>query len=81
MNENLGQRLLDSLFTPELTEQILHLSLPEGADERLADLRQKANDGRITAEEQAEYEQFVDTLDMLGELRATAQEAAQRRVS
>lgn len=73
--------VLDPLFSEDLAERILSFSLPATVNQRLEYLRARANEGQLSEDERAEYEQIVDDLDFLGELRATAQAVRNRRAS
>ncbi len=66
--------VLGPLLTPDLAERVAGYTLPPDAAERLELLRSKANDGELTASEQAEYEQFVESLDLFNVLQAKARE-------
>ena len=58
-------------MTPELAERILALELHMD-DERLEELGEKANEGLLTPEEDAEYEAFIELEEylVLWQLRA-----------
>lgn len=80
-HDDLNETILDPLFPPDVAARILDFSLPEDTRRRLEQLRGLANEGVLSASERAEYEQLVETLDLLAELRATAAAAEQRRAS
>lgn len=73
--------VLGPLLTPDLAARVAGYTLPPDATERLETLRAKANEGTLTASEQAEYEQFVESLDLLSVLQAKARAALNRRAS
>lgn len=71
----LAQILLQPIaacFTPDVARRIVDLRPNEPARLRLDALRAKANEGSLTDEERAEYEEFVDTLDFVAALKAQA---------
>lgn len=59
-------------FTPDVARRIVALRPGEPAEQRLEELRAKANEGTLSDEERTEYEEFVDTLDFVAALKAQA---------
>ena len=63
------ERLLEPVtacLTREVAQRIVDLRLDDQSTlERLDDLREKANEGTLTAEERAEYEDFVEGNDLV----------------
>lgn len=63
------ERLLEPVTacrTLEVARRIVNLRLDDPSTlERLDDLRDKANEGTLTAEEQAEYDDFVEGNDLV----------------
>ena len=63
------ERLLEpgtACLTPEVAQRIVDLRLDDPSTlERLDDLREKANEGTLTAEERAEYDGFVEGNDLV----------------
>ncbi len=63
------ERLLEPVkacLTAEVAQRIVDLRLDDpSALERLDDLREKANEGTLTAEERAEYDDFVEGNDLV----------------
>jgi hypothetical protein len=68
-------RLLDPLteaFTPEFATSLVELRADPALEQRLADLRRAANAGTITPDDQAEYEELVEALDVIALLQLKA---------
>lgn len=68
-------RILDPLtecFTPPVARRIAELQADQQTQQRLDELAAKANQGQLTADEDAEYKQSVDAIDLLGVLQAKA---------
>jgi hypothetical protein len=68
-------RLLDPVteaFTPELARTIVELRADDETQARIETLREKANDGTLTAEENAEYKEFVEAVDFLSIFQSKA---------
>lgn len=59
-------------FTPDVARQIAALRASPALQERLDDLAQKANEGELTVEERAKYEDYVEAIDLIGILQAKA---------
>ncbi len=69
-------RLLDPVFesfTPSLARKIVGLRVDADVERHVAELRRKANDGTLTPEEDAEYKDFVESVDVISILQAKAQ--------
>ncbi len=68
-------RLLEPVteaFTPELADRLANLQADPELAEQIADLRQKANAGTLSPEEEEAYKEFVEALDMISILQAKA---------
>ena len=68
-------RLLDPLtkaFTPKMADAILELRADAELEAHIAELRKKANDGTLTAWEDAEYKDFVEAVDLISIMQAKA---------
>lgn len=61
-----------SCLTPEVARQIADLRAGAATQARLDELADKANEGRLTPEESAEYRTYVTALNFLGILQAKA---------
>ena len=78
MSETSGtvlDRLLDPLancWTPDVAQRIVD-QRPDAATQRWIDeLASKANEGTLSPEERAEYEEYVESIDFIGILKAKA---------
>ena len=74
--------LLDCLLDPlartlsrQQADQILSWRLDANSQARLAELREKANDGLLSAVEDEEYKRFVEDLDTIAIIQAKARQA------
>ena len=68
-------RLLDPLaeaFTPAVASVLLDLRADSEVEARIGELRRKANDGTLTPEEDAEYKDFVEAVDLISIMQAKA---------
>ncbi len=68
-------RLLEPVteaFTPELADRLANLQADPELAEQIEDLRQKANAGTLSPDEDAAYKEFVEALDVISILRAKA---------
>ena len=70
-------RLLDPVteaFTPEIARKIADLRADEQLESHIDELRRKANEGTLTPEEDAEYKDFVEAVDVLSIIQAKARQ-------
>lgn len=74
------QPLADCL-TPDVARRIVRLQLDPAVQSQLDELAAKANEGQLTSEERAEYEQLVDSIDAVAILKAQARRALARQAS
>ena len=68
-------RFLDPVvdsFTPALAHKIIDQRVDSEMEQRIALLRQKANEGALTPEEDDEYKDFVESVDVISILQAKA---------
>jgi hypothetical protein len=75
-------QLLDPLaeaFSPEVARRIVDLRASAEIQARVAILANKANAGTLTPDEEAEYKDFVDAVDIIGILQAKARKALMPR--
>ena len=66
-------RILDPVanaFSPEVARRIVALKASEDVQSRVDDLAAKANDGDLTEDQRAEYEAYVDAIDLVSILQA-----------
>lgn len=72
---NALDRFLDPVtacFTPQVAERIIQLRLDPELTARIELLAQKANEGKLTAEEDDEYKDYIEGGDVLTLLQAKA---------
>ena len=72
---------ISECLTRDVAERVINAPLNGDLQERLNVLAEKANDGALTAEEQYEYEQYVEGIDLLGIFKAQARLALLRLTS
>ena len=68
-------RILDPLtecFTPQVARRLAELTADSQTQEHLDVLARKANEGDLSADEDAEYKQAIDAIDMVAILQAKA---------
>ena len=68
-------RILDPLtacFTPQVAHRLAELRADPQTQSRLDVLAAKANEGELTPEEDIEYKQSIDAIDVLAILQAKA---------
>ncbi len=75
MADSLLDHLLEPLaqsFTEQQARQIMEWRLDPSQEERLQSLREKANEGKLTEEEELEYKRFVEDLDVIAIIQSKA---------
>jgi hypothetical protein len=68
-------RLLEPLaagFSAEMAQYIAAFRADSEVQERIHELAEKANDGRLTSDERREYEQFIEAGTLIAILQAKA---------
>jgi hypothetical protein len=73
--ERLLDRILDPVadaFTPELARKLVGLRADAELEAHINALREKANEGTLTAQEDAEYKAVVEMIDMVSIIQAKA---------
>jgi hypothetical protein len=68
-------RILDPVaecFTPEVARRLAELRADPQTQDRLDALAAKANEGRLTPDEEIAYRQAIDAMDLLAILQAKA---------
>lgn len=76
--------LLDSLthcFTPAVAEDVVNLRYDSRVQQKLEDLRQKANEGLLSATEKREYETFIEAVDFIAILQAKSRQMLQEKAT
>jgi hypothetical protein len=61
-------------FTPALARKLVDLRADPELQTRIDMLRQKANEGTLTSEEDAEYKDFVEAVDVISIIQAKARQ-------
>jgi biopolymer transport protein ExbD len=72
---NYLDRLLEPLtgaFSPEVASALIDLHADPELQSRIEELREKANEGSLTADEDAEYKDFVEAVDLISIIQAKA---------
>lgn len=59
-------------FTPELAEAVSRIRIDDELRDYVASLAVKANQGRLTPEEEAEYKALIDAADLISVLQLKA---------
>lgn len=59
-------------FTPELAEAVSRIRIDDELQDYVASLAVKANQGRLTPEEEAEYKALIDAADLISVLQLKA---------
>lgn len=78
---NVIDRLFDPVvrcLTPEAADQILNFRPDAETVARVRDLADKANNGELTSQEQNEYEDYIEVIDLIGILQARTRAALAR---
>lgn len=75
-------RFLDPVtdaLTPELARTIADLRVDAETQAHIEELRQKANEGTLTPEEDAEYKEFVEAVDIISIIQSKARKFLAKR--
>lgn len=68
-------RLLEPVtdsFTPEFAQTVVDLRADDKMQREIDELREKANKGTLTPEEDAAYKEFVEAVDVISILQSKA---------
>jgi hypothetical protein len=68
-------------LTPEAARKLVNLRPDPAVQKRMAELATKANEGKLTPEERAAYEDYIDASDLIGILQAQARDVLKRAAS
>jgi hypothetical protein len=86
MNESAPTNVLDRVLdpftdclTPEVAQRIVQLRADSDTQARLDLLADKANEGKLSAAEQAEYDKFLEAFHFITILQAKARTLLQRQ--
>lgn len=73
--------IFDPLLAGDIAQRVLDYRPTADASARLESLRERANTGTLTDDEHAEYEQLIESLDLIAILQAKARAALDQRAS
>jgi hypothetical protein len=59
-------------FSRDVAEALVNLRASRSAQQRIAELAEKCNEGRLTPGEHSEYESYVNAVDLISVLQAKA---------
>jgi len=68
-------KILDSVaqcFTPEVAKRVAELRADPAVQARIEELAEKCNEGTITPEEMAEYDAYIQAMDVVAVLQKKA---------
>ena len=63
---------LTDAFSRDVAEALVRLTASPTAQQRISNLAEKCNDGTLTSPERAEYESYVNAIDLISVLQAKA---------
>ena len=81
---NYLDRLLDPLtdaLTPESASALLNLRAAPDVEARVDELREKANNGTLSSDEEAEYKDFVEAIEVVSIVQAKARRFLSRQAA
>jgi hypothetical protein len=81
MSTSVLDRFLDPVtdcLTPDVAQRIVGIRLDPNMQARLDELAEKANRGQLTDQERADYEEYVEGMDLIGILKAKARKVLER---
>lgn len=62
-------------LTPDVARALAELRADAELQDRIDELRRKANEGTLTPEDEAEYKDFVEAVDVLSIIQAKARQS------
>jgi hypothetical protein len=77
-NDRILNRVLDSVsecLTPDVASRIVALRADPRLQRKLDELAEKNSTGTLTRREESEYETYIEALDVIAILQATARKA------
>jgi hypothetical protein len=77
-------RLLDPLteaFTPKMASALVELRADAEMEAHITELRLKANEGTLTPEDEAEYKDFIEAVDLISVMQAKARRFLARQTA
>jgi hypothetical protein len=69
---------LDRILTPEVARKIVDLRADVATQERIDELAGKSTEGELTPAEEAEYDDYIEAIDIIGILQSKARSALAR---
>ncbi|MBN1395044.1 MAG: hypothetical protein JW959_08470 [Pirellulales bacterium] len=66
-------------FTPEVAERLVALRADAETQTHIEELAEKANEGKLSPEERAEYEDYIEAVDLIAILQARARAILAKR--
>jgi len=72
---------ISDAFSPEVAKAFVELRADSETEARINLLRRKAEEGSLTAEEDAEYRDFVEAVDIISVIQAKARRFLARHAS
>ena len=76
------ERMVDPIgrvLTPEAAKEIVNLRADKETQQRIDQLADKCNEGTLTSEERAEYQEFISMFNILTVLQARARTILEAR--
>jgi hypothetical protein len=70
---------LARLLPPEALQRIVDFRFDAAMQARAAEFAEKANEGLLTDDERTEYAEYIEVLDLIGAMQATARSLLARR--
>jgi hypothetical protein len=77
-------RLLDPLteaFTPKMASALIELRADAEMEAHITELRLKAKKGTLTPEDEAEYKDFIEAVDLISVMQAKARRFLARQTA
>lgn len=68
-------------LTPEVAQVIINLRADEETEAEVDRLREKANEGALTPEEEAKYKDFIEAVDVISIIQSKARRFLARNQS
>jgi hypothetical protein len=68
-------------LTPEVAERLISLRADPDIEARIDELATRANEGQLSGEERAEYEDYIEAVDLIGILQARARTILAKRAT
>lgn len=72
---------MSSLLAPELARELAAYRYDAETQARISELAEKANEGRLTAEEREQYAQYIEVGDLIGIVKARANKVLREHVA